>query len=156
MFIPHPTELTSLPGHFTFHPATAVRAAEGAQDAARLLRTLLRPATGLPLADSPTGAVVLALDASTHGRLGAEGYELTVAPDTVLLRAARPAGLLHGVQTIRQLLPPEALSQRPVVGTAWRLPCVRVTDVPRFGWRGAMLDVARHFQPVSFVSSTSN
>ncbi|MFJ5610882.1 beta-N-acetylhexosaminidase [Streptomyces sp. NPDC093221] len=150
MIIPHPSHLARIPGHFTFDATTCVRASDGAQGAADLLRTLLAPATGLPLRPSPTGRVVLALDPELGG-LGAEGYGLTVGPDAVLLRAARPAGLLHGVQTIRQLLPAQALSERPESGVAWRMPCVQVTDVPRFGWRGMMLDVARHFQPVSFL-----
>ena len=150
MLIPHPTRLTTAPGRFTFDEDTTVRAGGGALGAARLLHTLLAPATGLPLRPSPAGEVVLALDPAL-GALGDEGYALTVGPKAVLLRAARPAGLLHGVQTIRQLLPPQALSERPVAGVPWRLPCVEITDVPRLRWRGAMLDVARHFQPVSFL-----
>jgi hexosaminidase len=165
VIIPRPTRLVRLPGTFRFDATTTVTAGPGAAGAARLLRTLLLPATGLPLPEAPGGAVVLALDPplagsagtaaggnrDADGGLGDEGYELTVGPDGVLLRAARPAGLLHGVQTIRQLLPAEALSARPVAGVPWRLPCVRIRDVPRFGWRGTMLDVARHFQPPAFL-----
>lgn len=150
MIIPHPTHFVPIPGHFTFDSSTAVRAEGGARGAAKLLRTLLAPATGLPLPTSTTGTVVIVLDPYLRG-LGAEGYGLTIAPDAVLLRAARPAGLLNGVQTIRQLLPAEALSPRPVAGVSWRMPCGQITDVPRYRWRGAMLDVARHFQPVSFL-----
>ncbi|WNI18545.1 beta-N-acetylhexosaminidase [Actinacidiphila sp. ITFR-21] len=155
MIIPRPTRLARTPGWFTFDEHTAVRAEGSASAAARLLRTLLAPATGLPLRPAPAGEVVLAVDPCGDGPgpggLGAEGYELTVRPDGLLLRAARPAGLLRGVQTIRQLLPPEALSARPAAGVPWRVPCVRITDVPRFGWRGVLLDVARRFQPVSFL-----
>lgn len=150
MIIPHPTQYARIPGHFTFDAATAVRADGAAAGAARLLRTLLAPATGLPLPHSPAGTVVLVVD-DMLGGLGEEGYGLTVGPDAVMLRAARPAGLLRGVQTLRQLLPPEALSARPVAGVPWRIPGVQITDVPRHPWRGAMLDVARHFLPVSFL-----
>ncbi|MFJ2958385.1 beta-N-acetylhexosaminidase [Streptomyces sp. NPDC087270] len=150
MIIPHPTHAVRIPGRFTFDPATAVRAEGAARPAARLLRTLLRPATGLPLRDSPSGSVVLAVDPLLGG-LGTEGYGLTVGPDAVLLRAATGEGLLRGVQTIRQLLPPEALSERPVPGMAWWLPGVQITDVPRHRWRGVLLDVARHFQPVRYL-----
>jgi hexosaminidase len=156
VIIPHPVRLDRDPGGFTLGPATAVHAGDGARDAARLLRTLLRPATGLPLPDSADGAVVLALDPAAGaglpaGHVAAEAYELTVTPDRVLLRAPRPAGLLHGVQTLRQLLPAQALSERPAPGVRWRLPAVRIADAPRYGWRGAMLDVSRHFLPMSFV-----
>jgi hexosaminidase len=150
VIIPHPTHIARIPGHFTFDASTTVRATGEALGPARLLRTLLAPATGLRLRNSPTGNVVFVLDPLLGG-LGAEGYGLTVGPDAVLLRAARPAGLLNGVQTIRQLLPAQALSARPVTDVPWRMPCVQVTDVPRFGWRGAMLDVARRFQPVSVL-----
>ncbi|MGY0020743.1 beta-N-acetylhexosaminidase [Streptomyces sp. YJ-C3] len=148
--IPLPTHLSFRPGHFTLRPGTTVRVSPGAEPAADLLRTLLAPATGLPLAASPDGPFVLALDPQLGG-LGEEGYGLTVAPDAVLLRAARLPGLLRGIQTVRQLLPAEALSGTARPGVAWRVPCAEITDVPRHSWRGFMLDVARHFQPVSLL-----
>ncbi|TXS52106.1 beta-hexosaminidase [Streptomyces sp. uw30] len=137
-------------GHFTFGPDTCLRISSGAEPAAQLLRTVLAPATGLPLHSAEDAAVVLALDPALSG-LGSEGYGLTVGPHSVLLRAAQATGLLRGVQTIRQLLPPQALAASPQRGARWSLPCVEITDVPRHRWRGAMLDVARHFQPVSYL-----
>ncbi|MFE5485996.1 beta-N-acetylhexosaminidase [Streptomyces sp. NPDC056527] len=148
--VPHPTQLHLLPGRFTFDADTSLKIATGARVAAELLRTLLEPATGLPLPERPDGPVVLALDPALTG-LGDEGYGLTVGPEGVLLRAARPRGLLAGVQTLRQLLPVQALLDEPVPGVEWSVPCVQITDVPRFSWRGVMLDVARHFRPVSFL-----
>ncbi|RII20395.1 Beta-hexosaminidase [Streptomyces sp. YIM 130001] len=148
--VPRPSRYSPRPGHFPLDRHTTVRAAPGAEDAAHLLRMLLAPATGLKLRPSATGAFVLALDPQLTG-LGAEGYGLTISPNGVLLRAARPDGLLRGIQTIRQLLPPEALSATPRRGITWQLPCAEITDVPRHSWRGVMLDVARHFQPASYV-----
>ncbi|MHB9863475.1 beta-N-acetylhexosaminidase [Streptomyces sp. YIM S03343] len=148
--VPRPAKAVLRPGHFTLDTDTALRIGAGAEPAAELLRTLLAPATGLPLRPSPGGQFTLALASGLTG-LGDEGYGLTIAPHTVLLRAAHLAGLLRGIQTIRQLLPPEALSETPQPGTHWVLPCAEITDVPRHPWRGAMLDVARHFQPVSYL-----
>ncbi|MYZ36072.1 MULTISPECIES: beta-N-acetylhexosaminidase [unclassified Streptomyces] len=149
--VPRPSQLAPLPGKFTLDEHTAVRAAPGgAEDAAALLRTLLAPATGLPLPGADDGRIVFVLDPALGG-LGEEGYGLTVGADAVLLRAGGRAGLLRGVQTLRQLLPPQALSDGPARDTEWSLPCVQITDVPRFAWRGAMLDVARRFRPVSFL-----
>ncbi|AVH98823.1 beta-hexosaminidase [Streptomyces cinereoruber] len=148
--VPDPTHLSPLPGRFTFDAATALKVTPGAEGAARLLRTLLGPATGLPLPARPDGSVVLALDPALTG-LGEEGYGLTVGTGGVLLRAADPRGLLAGIQTLRQLLPVEALADEPVAGVAWTLPCVQITDTPRFPWRGSMLDVARRFRPVSYL-----
>lgn len=148
--VPHPRKVSPRPGRFTLDPETTVRAFPGAEGAADLLRTLLGPATGLPLAPSATGRVVLALDPQLGG-LGEEGYGLTIGPDTLLLRAAHLPGLLCGVQTIRQLLPVAALAGPARRDTPWTLPCVEISDVPAHSWRGTMLDVARHFQPVSFL-----
>ncbi|MET9499567.1 beta-N-acetylhexosaminidase [Streptomyces sp. NPDC006552] len=148
--LPLPTHLSYRPGHFTLGAATRIRLSPGAGPAAALLRALLAPATGLPLTAASDGALVLALDPQLGG-LGEEGYGLTVAPDAVLLRAAHLTGLLRGIQTVRQLLPPEALCAEARGGVDWRLPCVEITDVPRHPWRGFMLDVARHFQPVSLL-----
>ncbi|MEU1124973.1 beta-N-acetylhexosaminidase [Streptomyces sp. NPDC005899] len=147
--LPRPGKVSPRPGRLVLTRDTAVRALPGAEGAADLLRTLLGPTTGLPLPPSADGRVVLALDPQLGG-LGEEGYGLTVGPQALMLRAARPDGLLRGVQTIRQLLPPEALSGG-APRTTWELPCVEISDVPRFPWRGAMLDVARHFQPVSYL-----
>ena len=85
--------------------------------------------------------------------LGAEGYELLISADSIRLAAAAPAGLFHGVQTLRQLLPHgiEAQLSAQRTATAWTVSPGRITDRPRFAWRGAMLDVARHFFTVDEV-----
>ncbi|MFE9836761.1 beta-N-acetylhexosaminidase [Streptomyces sp. NPDC005551] len=148
--VPAPLRLSRSSGTFTLDERTAIRATPGAGPAAALLRTLLAPATGLPLPLAPDGRIVLVLEPGLTG-LGAEGYGLTVSGETVLLRAAGVAGLRHGVQTLRQLLPVAVLGTEPVRGVRWSIPGIEITDVPRYAWRGAMLDVARHFQPVSFL-----
>jgi hexosaminidase len=95
-----------------------------------------------------SGAISLRLDDDTD--LGVEGYRLDVGPAGVRLHAHQPAGLFRGVQTVRQLLP-AAVELDVVQPGPWRLPGVRIVDRPRFGWRGAMLDVARHFFTVDEV-----
>ena len=77
--------------------------------------------------------------------LGPEGYELTVATDSVFSGALTQAGLFYGVQSLLQLMPPEVFAAKPVPGVDWKIPCVQIEDQPRFKWRGFMLDVARHF-----------
>ncbi|MGH9063075.1 MAG: beta-N-acetylhexosaminidase [Acidimicrobiales bacterium] len=83
--------------------------------------------------------------------LGPEGYRLVVSPDGAGIRACSPAGLAHGVQTLRQLLPPAVFRHAPVAGEPWVAPCVEIEDAPRFSWRGGHLDTARHFLPLSFL-----
>jgi hexosaminidase len=77
--------------------------------------------------------------------LGKEGYELRIT-NYAHISAPTGAGLFYGVQTFRQLLPPEIYSQ-DVVSRVWKTPAVEIRDTPRFGWRGLMLDVGRYFMP---------
>ncbi len=94
MILPTPVELVPAAGRFTLTERTTVRADGEAAAVADLLRTLLRPATGLPLAPGAEGTVALVL-APDDRELGEEGYRLTVDPFQVTLHAARPAGLRH-------------------------------------------------------------
>ena len=72
-----------------------------------------------------------------------EGYRLTITPQKITI-AGRGAGLFYGVQTLLQLM--------PATGAATiKFPCVQIEDYPRFGYRGMMLDVCRHFFSVEFV-----
>ncbi len=82
--------------------------------------------------------------------LGDEGYELHISQERVTLEAHRPAGLFRGVQTIRQLLPASIEAQSAQPGP-WEIPAGVIRDLPRYHWRGAMLDVARHFFSVEDV-----
>ncbi len=82
--------------------------------------------------------------------LGQEGYELTITEKMVTLVAYEPAGLFRGLQTIRQLLPPSIESSSVQPGP-WVMTTGTIRDYPRWGWRGAMLDVARHFFTVDEV-----
>jgi hexosaminidase len=143
---------------FTLAAATAIHAPADSesQRVALALAGLLRPATGFAIpivagsANAPGGDIGLELD-ETRTDLGDEGYELDADAAAVRIRARRPAGLFHGVQTVRQLLPPRIESDMRIGGTPWTLAPVHVVDVPRFAWRGAMLDVARHFFTVKEV-----
>ena len=83
---------------------------------------------------------------SPTGKMPKEGYSLRITTSGITLTAFEPAGLFYGVQTLVQLLPKEIESrnaQKP--GAPWSVPAVTIEDAPRFGWRGLMLDVSRHF-----------
>ncbi|MEV2201681.1 beta-N-acetylhexosaminidase [Streptomyces fradiae] len=80
--------------------------------------------------------------------LGPEAYRLTVADGAVDLAGGDPAGVFWAAQTLRQLLGPDAYRRAPVrPGAPLALAARRIEDRPRFGWRGMLLDVARHFRP---------
>ncbi|CAA9346507.1 MAG: GH20, partial [uncultured Gemmatimonadaceae bacterium] len=132
--------------------ADALAAVDGV---AAQLAELLAGAVGQPprrLAHGeapPARSIHLRLDAALDS-LGEEGYALAVAPDAVTIAASGAPGLFYGVQTLRQLLP-AAVEHRAALGRVLRVPAGRVVDRPRFAWRGAMLDVSRHFLPAADV-----
>ena len=151
--IPQPVEMRTAPGVFTITPQTPLVATGEALAEARMAQDTLAPAMGfrLPLieGDGPrNGAIVWLLD-ETLTELGDEGYRLDVTTEGVVIRAPKRAGLFFGLQTMRQLLPPAIFRQARVEGIEWTLPCVSITDYPRFQWRGLMVDPARHFIPKS-------
>jgi hexosaminidase len=77
----------------------------------------------------------------------AEGYQLIIAPGQIRITAGGAAGAFYAAQTLRQLLPDDAWRAAPVPGEAWSVPCAEIEDAPALAWRGAHLDVARHFFP---------
>jgi hexosaminidase len=148
--VPRPAVLEPSAGAYRLDATTAIHPSTGAEATAALLAAALRPSTGLPLPVQPgEGGITLVLDDTLE--LPAEGYTLDADADGVTIRAADEAGLFHGTQTLRQLLPPASLSDHRVDGVAWRVPAVHVEDAPRFAWRGLMIDVARHFFPVEVI-----
>lgn len=94
---------------------------------------------------APNAAIRLLLTQTADESLGKEGYRLSVTPKGISVTANAPAGLFYGVQTLVQLFPKEIESPTAVKGVAWEAPAVEITDYPRFGWRGLMFDVSRHF-----------
>ena len=140
---------------------TTVDAGPGTEGTARWLRATVGAATGLSLPPAPpagsagqvTGVLRLRVSEELGARLGPEGYRLTVRDHGAELVGGGPAGVFWGAQTLRQLLGPESFRRAPL-GPAdrdWTVPALDVEDAPRFGWRGFMLDVARHFFPKDTV-----
>ena len=128
----------------------------GAKATAEFLAETWREVMRLPLpvqaaSELKRGSILLTT-AGAEASLGKEGYRLEVTPEGVVIKAPQPAGLFYGVQTLRQLLPAETFgSSKILTGEPFAIPCVRVEDYPRFGWRGMHLDVSRHFFDVQFV-----
>jgi hexosaminidase len=154
--VPRPVTIEPAAGSgFVFTPATVILAEPGNADVRRLaeyLASVVGVSAGptAPKVDTaggaqPPGTVRLAIAALPSA--GDEGYELTIDADRIAITANRPAGLFYAIQTLRQLLPAgiEHRAAVPLKGRPVIVPAGRITDRPRFAWRGAMLDVARHF-----------
>lgn len=158
--IPQPTELhvaaSAVP--FTLVLSSRIVATDAAASVAAYLAGILRPSTGYPLpVVSPLDGdvagpsdIALHLDLDDAAGLGVEGYRLVTAETGTTITAATPAGLFYGVQSLRQMFPSD-VEKRSVQSAAWQAAAATVTDRPRFAWRGAMLDVARHFFDVAAV-----
>ncbi len=125
---------------FVLTPATAI---EGGTDAASALTAILEARTGLSREAPHPNAPAITLRVAGEGP--AESYRLTADAASILVTGADAAGLFYGVQTLGQLIVPR--------GDGWAVPAVTVEDAPRFGYRGVMLDVARHFQPLETVKA---
>lgn len=112
---------------------------------AELLQEYIAKATGLKLRivkkNAKSNAIVLTDNMEADNK---EAYTLTVKPNLVTIAGASAAGNFYGIQTLRKSIPADA-------GAAVELPCVVVTDQPRFGYRGASFDVSRHFFPADSV-----
>ena len=83
--------------------------------------------------------------------LPAEAYRLIVDADKALVEASSLNGVIYAIQTIKQLLPVQIYGKELAAEQDWTIPCVKINDAPRFGYRGMMLDVARHFFTVDQV-----
>ena len=150
--IPAPQKMELHDGTFPLGPDTKILTDFASRETGNYLAARLRRATGFSVNSSrrfrPTNPVAGAILLTTRGAapgLDAEGYELVVATNSVVIRARTQAGLFYGVQTLLQLLPPEIFATNPVARVDWPMPCLQVEDSPRFKWRGMLLDVSRHF-----------
>lgn len=155
--IPAPVSLARQAGEFRIDAGTGIAVQSAELDAiAQDLALRLRRVTGFKIpvlkASSNRAAlnrIVIGLRADAG--LPADGYLLTVSRQSVALGAATPAGAFHGVQTLLQLLPKEVEGDAVARQVKWAMPAVVIRDHPRFGWRGLMLDVSRHFFSVAEV-----
>ncbi|MEU1800614.1 beta-N-acetylhexosaminidase [Streptomyces sp. NPDC019937] len=159
--VPAPASVRPGKSPYTLRPTTPIRVAPGspaARAAGDYLAGLLRPSTGYRLPVTARGGVdgirlrIVPVRQRAAKGLGAEGYRLEVTRRAVTISARTSAGLFHGIQTLRQLLPAsvERATRQP---GPWRISGGTITDVPRYAWRGAMLDVSRHFFTVDQVKT---
>ncbi len=141
--VPLPREVKTPAGAYVLPQKISIYAAgKDALNVANLLKEQLLPlGKTVTLTTNRRAAQVTLLTAPTPHP---EGYQLVVDRAGVRITAAGGPGLFYGSQTLLQLLPP-----RPRATAA--VPYVRISDEPAFRWRGAMLDVSRHFFPVAFV-----
>ena len=148
--IPMPQNLVQNQGVFKLSSGTSFGATtDEAKTVAEFFAAKMRNATGYNISVSDKGDITLTLDAALD--VNDEGYTLDVTSEGVTVKAKTPQGLFYGMQSFMQLLPAEIESAEKASGIAWQAPAVSIKDDPRFGYRGVMLDVCRHFIPVEDI-----
>lgn len=148
--IPEPVSVKQGTGNFTMPASVTIEAGsqpelKGAID---VIKDRFAAAAGTKFTISsaaPNAGIRLVLNKTADDAIGKEGYRLSVTTKAITISANKPAGLFYGAQSLLQLFPKEIESATPVKNVKWEAPVVEVMDVPRFGWRGLMFDVARHF-----------
>ncbi len=145
--IPQPVSIRVESGSFVLTPLTVISydKPEGQAVAMMLVQKLSVP-TGnkLKAEQGKNGGIQFNLNSTPDQKLGEEGYTLVSTSKGVVISANKPAGLFYGLQTLYQLLPKE-IEGKAVTQVKLEVPAVSITDYPRFGWRGLMLDVSRNF-----------
>ena len=138
---------------FTITDSTRVVADDGATRTGEFIAGIIRASTGyaIPVSSGPAARGSIILRISPDASLGDEGYRLSASADSVRISANAAAGVFRGMQTLRQLLPWRIESHMHLSKQSWAVPAVTIADQPRFSYRGAMLDVARHFFTVDEV-----
>ncbi|WP_394766857.1 beta-N-acetylhexosaminidase [Ferruginibacter sp.] len=148
--IPEPVQMVQNAGVFVLPSTITIEAPiqPAVKTTLDILQLRLTAATGYKVlfgGQMPSATIKLVLNTTADAAIGNEGYRLNVKTANITIVANQPAGLFYGVQTLLQLLPVEIESKTVMAQVKWKAPCVTITDYPRFGWRGLMFDVSRHF-----------
>ncbi|MBE6251430.1 MAG: beta-N-acetylhexosaminidase [Bacteroidales bacterium] len=144
--VPYPQEVTIENGSFDAAGATVRYSADADSLTVALAERL---ASQLTLATGEQSVVKkgrgfginLVLDRS----LAEEEYRLHVGCCRVVIKASSLRGFNWGVQTLKQLMPVQIYGDTTAEGINWAVPCCTISDAPRFGYRGLLIDEARHF-----------
>lgn len=141
--IPMPSSVEQHGGSYVIDPGATIAADTSLRLVADYLVRVIKASSDLRLVvtDLENGEIRLLTSLSSDNR---EAYELTVDDHGVTINGASAVGLIRGISTLAQLLPSNAADGAVI-------PQVQIKDSPRFGYRGMMLDVSRHFQDVDGV-----
>lgn len=145
--IPAPAKATVSKGSFTLSNATKIiLAGNGTEKSAAFLNQYLQEVYGFQLPvqkeKAQKNAIILTLGKSDNKPVGA--YTMTVDKNKIAITASSEQGVFYGIQSLLQLLPAERSAQLAIQNCS-------IEDAPRFGYRGLMLDCARHFFSIDFV-----
>ena len=143
--IPQPSKIEYGEGVFLLNGGIDIIALGNLQNEAKFLADLLERGLGTKPKISTSGkGIHLEIEYDLNSQLGEEGYLLTINQTGILIKAATSTGVFYGIQSLRQLLPFDF--EYNGIKEKIEIPVLKITDKPRFPWRGFMLDESRHFK----------
>ena len=149
--IPKPQQITIDRGTFNLTSKTIIVSSESAKPEANYLAEVFEKAFGQkPEIQQRGNGITLAINPGLKSKLGKEGYQLKVQSKGIVIEGATNAGVFYGIQSLRQLLPPD-FEFHPEMRKTAAVPNVSIVDWPRFQWRDFMLDESRHFKGMEVV-----
>lgn len=140
--IPKPVNVQMNPGSFVIDGKVSISYPAHQSElttVAVFLNAALTNISGYHLSLNKHGKKNIELAIKKNAAIGEEGYQLAVTPSGILITANTKAGIFYGIQSLLQILPAVRTN------AALQIPCMQITDYPRFKWRGMHLDVSRHF-----------
>lgn len=154
--IPQPVKLTVQDGYLQLPYYLSIitpKNAEVKMIAEHLATSLANTANEVKVKEGVTAtpkSILLSL--TNDNTIQKDGYRLTINANGIVITAREPSGIFYGVQTLLQVFPKEVEEKRERKSALeWSVPYINIEDYPRFGWRGLMLDVARHFFTIQQV-----
>jgi hexosaminidase len=140
--IPQPVSLQEMEGYFLLDDNTAIHCSNSNKElmaAANFFAAYVKNISGYGLPVNVAKKQSVRLVIAKMSELGEEGYQLDVSHNAIVITANTKEGIVYGMQTLFQTMPPIRTN------AILQIPCMMVTDYPRFKWRGMHLDVSRHF-----------
>ena len=152
VLLPKPVSVTASGSSFELNANTKILVngdSEALLEVGNYLANLIKPATGFDLevastSIEPTSNSIYLTISELESEFGTEGYKLNITEKNVTISANDPEGIARGIQTLRQILPKE-IEASTVQQKSWFIASGEIQDYPQYEYRGAMLDVSRHF-----------
>ncbi len=147
--IPYPAQLEFESGQFELQPDTRLVVNDQGKFSHEVgfLQSLMQKALGQSLAEGEGSPAIEVLYSDTFSV--PESYALHVSSSKITLAAVDATGMFYAMESLRQLLPPSMEDGESVADI--KIPAIRISDKPRFGWRGMHLDVSRHFFSIDYL-----
>lgn len=151
--IPQPVEMKLLPGNFIIDSHTSVTFSSAQKEikpAVEFLINAIKNISGISLPLNTKAKKNIEFIIGNDSGIGNEGYYLNVSTTSINIKANSKTGLIYAIQSLLQTLPAIRTN------AALSVPCLSITDYPRFKYRGMHLDVCRHFFGPDFVKEYIN